>query len=178
MRISTKLLAQLGLLIISLIWGATFLVVKDALHPEEFPPLLFAGIRFILAAFCIYAFVDIKSMKKEFIGPAVCGLILFIGYAFQNYGLVEITPTKSAFITSISVLMVPLLLFIFRMDKISIRIWISVAIAFLGIQMIGHDGFKFGDILTFGCALSFAIHIIIQDKLNKDKIFNFFFIQN
>ena len=109
MLVNNKLLAQLGLLITSLIWGATFLVVKDALHPEGFPPLLFAGIRFILAAFCILAFVEIKLIRKEFLGPAVCGLILFIGYAFQNYGLVETTPTKSAFITNL--LPVPKILF-------------------------------------------------------------------
>ena len=164
---NNKYLAQLGLLITALIWGSTFLVVKDALHAETFPPFLFAGIRFTLAAICIIAFIDTKSLKYEFIGPSICGLILFVGYAFQNYGLVETTPTKSAFITSISVLLVPVLLFALRMDKISLRIWISVFIAFLGIQMIGNDGFNPGDMLTFGCALSFAIHIIIQDKLNK-----------
>ena len=58
------------------------------------------------------------------------------------------------------------------------RIWISVFLAFIGIQMISPNGFNFGDKLTFGCALSFAIHIIIQDRFNKDRIINFFVIQS
>ena len=41
---------------------------------------------------------------------------------------------------------------------------------FIGIQLISPNGFNFGDKLTFGCALSFAIHIIIQDRFNKDKL--------
>ena len=44
--------------------------------------------------------------------------------------------------------------------------------------MISPSGFNIGDKLTFGCALSFAIHIIMQDRLNKDKVINFFVIQS
>ena len=51
-------------------------------------------------------------------------------------------------------------------------------LAFIGIQLISPNGFNFGDKLTFGCALSFAIHIIIQDRFNKDRIINFFVIQS
>ena len=173
-----KIVAQLGLLLIALIWGATFIVVKDAINLETFPPFFFAGVRFILAALCIIYLVDYKSIKQNAIEPFLCGLVLFIGYGFQNYGLEATTPTNSAFITSISVLMVPVILYIFRMDRISLRIWISVLFAFIGIQMISPDGFNFGDQLTFGCALSFAIHIIMQDRFNKDKIINFFVIQS
>ena len=66
----------------------------------------------------------------------------------------------------------------FNVEKISLRIWISVLLAFIGIQLISPNGFNFGDKLTFGCALSFAIHIIIQDRFNKDRIINFFVIQS
>ena len=173
-----KLIAQFGIFIIALIWGATFLVVKDAIDLETFPPFIFASIRFALAAICIIFFVDFKSIKKNALGPILCGIVLFIGYGFQNYGLEATSPTNSAFITSISVLMVPIILYIFRIEKISLRIWISVLLAFIGIQMISPNGFNIGDKLTFGCALSFAIHIIMQDKFNKEKIINFFVIQS
>ena len=173
-----KLIAQLGLLVTALIWGATFIIVKDAIHLETFPPFFFAGVRFLLAAACIIYLVDFKSIRDNALGPFLCGVVLFIGYGFQNYGLEATTPTNSAFITSISVLMVPIILYLFRMEKISLRIWISVSLAFIGIQMISPDGFNIGDKLTFGCALSFAIHIIMQDKLNKEKVINFFVIQS
>ena len=173
-----KIIAQLGLLVIALIWGATFIVVKDAISLETFPPFFFAGIRFLLAALCIIFLVDFKSIRENALGPFLCGLILFIGYGFQNYGLEATSPTNSAFITSISVLMVPIILYIFKIEKISLRIWISVLLAFIGIQMISPNGFNIGDQLTFGCALSFAIHIIMQDRFNKEKIINFFVIQS
>ena len=173
-----KLIAQFGLLITALIWGATFLVVKDAIDLQTFPPFIFAALRFALAAISIIFFVDFKSIKNNALGPTLCGIVLFIGYGFQNYGLEATSPTNSAFITSISVLMVPIILYIFKIEKISLRIWISVLLAFIGIQMISPDGFNIGDKLTFGCALSFAIHIIMQDKFNKEKIINFFVIQS
>ena len=173
-----KIIAQFGLLITALIWGATFIVVKDAIHLDTFPPFVFAAVRFSLAAICIVFFVDFKSIKENALGPILCGIILFIGYGFQNYGLEATSPTNSAFITSISVLMVPVILYIFRFEKISLRIWISVLLAFIGIQMISPNGFNIGDKLTFGCALSFAIHIIMQDRFNKEKVINFFVIQS
>ena len=173
-----KIIAQLGLLVTTLIWGATFIVVKDAINLNTFPPFFFAGIRFILAALCVIFLVDFKSIADGFKGPFLCGLILFVGYGFQNYGLEATTPTNSAFITSISVLMVPIILYMFKIEKISLRIWISVFLAFIGIQMISPNGFNIGDQLTFGCALSFAIHIIMQDKFDKKKVINFFVIQS
>jgi drug/metabolite transporter (DMT)-like permease len=172
-----KLIAQFGLLITALIWGATFLIVKDAIDLQTFPPFIFAALRFALAAICIIFFVDYKSIKNNAVGPILCGIVLFIGYGFQNYGLEATSPINSAFITSISVLLVPIILYIFKIEKISLRIWISVFLAFIGIQMISPNGFNIGDKLTFGCALLFAIHIIMQDKFNKEKIINFFAIQ-
>ena len=136
------IVAQLGLLVTALIWGATFLVVKDAINLETFPPFFFAGVRFLLAALCIIYWVDFKSIKENAVGPFLCGVVLFIGYGFQNYGLEATSPTNSAFITSISVLMVPIILYLFKMESISLRIWISVLLAFIGIQMISPSGFN------------------------------------
>ena len=73
--------------------------------------------------------------------------------------------------------MVPIILYAFRIEKISLRIWISVLLAFIGIQMISPDGFNVGDKLTFGCALSFAIHVIFQDRyLGKGVNMNHFYL--
>ena len=173
-----KLVAQLGLLLTALIWGATFIVVKDAIDLVTFPPFIFAAIRFTLAALCVLFLFDFKYIKEDFAGPSLCGIILFIGYGFQNYGLEATSPTNSAFITSISVVLVPIILYLCKIEQISLRIWISVILAFIGIQMISPQGFNIGDKLTFGCAFSFAIHIIMQDRFNKDRVINFFIIQS
>ena len=173
-----KIIAQIGLLLTALIWGATFIIVKDAIHLVTFPPFIFASVRFTLAALCVIFLFDFKYIKEDSLGPSLCGIILFIGYGFQNYGLEATTPTNSAFITSISVLMVPIILYLLKIEQVSLRIWISVILAFIGIQMISPEGFNIGDKLTFGCAFSFAIHIIMQDRFNKDRVINFFVIQS
>ena len=85
-----KLIAQIGLLVTALIWGSTFLIVKDAINLKTFPPFIFAAIRFSLAAVCIIFLVDFKSIRKNILGPSLCGLVLFIGYGFQNYSYAHI----------------------------------------------------------------------------------------
>ena len=108
---------------------------------------------------------------------------MFLGYNFQNFGLwLDSTPTTSAFITSISVVFVPLFLVISGKQKISNNIWYSVFLALLGLFLLLdpiNAGIKIGDIITFGCAICFAGHIIAQDEAVKKEIniFRFFLIQ-
>ena len=120
--------------------------------------------------------------KIELIGGAICGIFLFSGYAFQNFGLMNTTASKSAFITSVSVLIVPILLVLFKLQKVNKKIWASVILATIGLYLLvlPSGGLNFGDILTSGCALSFAIHIIYQDiYIKKDvRLFPFLLIQN
>ena len=110
-------------------------------------------------------------------------MFLFLGYNFQNFGLwLDSTPTTSAFITSISVVFVPLFLVISGKQKISNNIWYSVFLALLGLFLLLdpiNAGIKIGDIITFGCAICFAGHIIAQDEAVKKEIniFRFFLIQ-
>ena len=83
------------------------------------------------------------------------------------------TASKSAFITSVSVLLVPILLVIFNLQQVKWRIWIAVLLATVGLYLLilpGGNGLNLGDILTSGCALSFALHIIVQDIYIKKKI--------
>ena len=103
---------------------------------------------------------------KEIFGGILCGFLLFCGYGFQNFGLILTTPSKSAFITSVSVIFVPIFLVIFKLEKVANKIWIIVLFATLGLYILLNPmggGINLGDILTFGCALSFAFHVIYQD---------------
>ena len=178
-----KLLAQLALVITTMIWGVTFVMVKDALNDAG--PYMFAFLRFGLAFLVgsAFAYNKIGSIKfNEVIAGLVCGFVLFVGYAFQNYGLMQTSPSKSAFITSVSVIMVPMILFLFNINKVKTKIWFSTFLAMVGLYILldpAGAGLNIGDILTFGCALSFAIHIIFQDKyLSKGvDIVNFFLTQ-
>jgi len=161
------ILAQIGMIATTMIWGITFVMVKDALN--DAPPFIFATLRFGLAFVMglLYLNYKIKNINmKEIFGGILCGFLLFCGYGFQNFGLILTTPSKSAFITSVSVIFVPIFLVIFKLEKVANKIWIIVLFATLGLYILLNPmggGINLGDILTFGCALSFAFHVIYQD---------------
>ncbi len=178
-----KTLAQIGLIFTTFIWGATFVLVKDALN--DAPPFWFGGIRFFIAFGLTLLLVNKDSFnitKTELIGGIVCGFWLFVGYAFQNFGLMQTTASKSAFITSVAVIFVPIILILFYKKNISSQIWASVGLAIIGLYLLINpkgEGINIGDILTLGCAFSFAYHVIFQDKYIHIgvNIYRFFLIQ-
>ena len=196
-----RFVAQVGLVLTTLAWGATFVLVKDSL--EYAKPFTFIFFRFIIATLAILPFIFLNKKRNFFnrinnseIGfGLICGLLLFIGYAFQNFGLEITVPSKSAFITSISVLIVPIILVFYKNEITTPRLWISILIVIFGLYLLidpgsgveqsnekyGKDAFlpNLGDMLTFGCAIFFAMHIIAQSDAVKNKInlIRFFIIQ-
>jgi drug/metabolite transporter (DMT)-like permease len=182
-------LAQIGLVFTTLAWGATFVLVKEGLNHAQ--PFTFGAYRFLIATVCTSLLVRSKILefnKQEFWGAVICGFFLFAGYAFQNFGLWEnefytsTTPSKSAFITSISIIMVPIMLVIAGIQIVSYRIWTAILLATIGLYLLldpTGSGIALGDIFTFGCAICFAIHIILQDYYAKKGIHvtRFFLIQ-
>ena len=165
---NTKVLAQLGMVITTMIWGVTFVMVKEALNDAK--PFMFATLRFGLSFFIALIYVNKKIFKidkKSMFSGFLCGFCLYVGYGFQNFGLMETTPSKSAFVTSVSVILVPILLVLFRLKSVHPRIWVATFLAIIGLYVLldpAGKGLNIGDILTFGCALSFAAHVIFQDR--------------
>ena len=180
---NNKIAAQLSLVFVTIIWGLTFVLVKQSLN--DAPPFYFATLRFGLATILAITVVNRKifQMKKnELIGGIICGFFLFMGYSFQNFGLMNTTASKSAFITSVSVILVPVLLLLLGLQKVALKIWLIIGAALIGLYILLNPmggEVNFGDILTLGCALSFAIHIIFQDIYLKKKVnvVRFFVIQ-
>ena len=182
-------LAQFGLVFTTLAWGATFVLVKEGLNHAQ--PFTFGAYRFLIATICTAFLVRSQIFqlhKQELYSAVLCGVFLFTGYAFQNFGLWEnefytsTTPSKSAFITSISIIMVPIMLVIAGIQKVSYRIWTAILLATIGLYLLldpTGSGISLGDIFTFGCAICFAIHIILIDIFMKQfySPFTFGFIQ-
>tara|TARA_B110000014_G_C19513493_1_gene276461 strand:- start:47 stop:472 length:426 start_codon:yes stop_codon:yes gene_type:complete len=132
-----KLLAQLGMVLTTMIWGVTFVMVKDALNDAT--PFMFAALRFGLSFMLAFIYVNkgIKNIDSQaMIGGLICGFCLYVGYAFQNYGLIETTPSKSAFITSVSVILVPIILVVFKIKTVHFRIWIATFLAIIGLYIL------------------------------------------
>ena len=180
----TFYLSQLSMLIVTFIWGCTFIIVQEALNDAL--PFSFATLRFGSASIILLLIVlfNVKSKIRfdEIYGGAICGVALFAGYSFQNFGLLYTTASKSAFITGTSVVMVPYLLYFFLKEKIKFQIWIAVLFVVIGLYFLLNprvEQITIGDILTFGCAFSFAVHILFQDHYIKKEcdIINLFCTQ-
>jgi len=178
-----KRMAQVALVLVTLIWGVTFIMVKNALNDAG--PFAFGALRFTIAGILSLIVINktiLTLTKTEFIGGFLCGICLFFGYAFQNFGLMQTSASKSAFITSVSVLIVPIILYLFNIQQVKIRTWTAVVLAIIGLYILldpRGEGINWGDILTFGCALGFAFHIISQGHYVKRKvrILPFFLVQ-
>ncbi len=182
---SEKLRAHLLLLAVVAIWGSTFVLVKDALN--DVSPLLFNLIRMALATLCLAAVYrkHLRRLTREsLLGGAVAGFFLAVGYQFQTAGLALTTPSKSAFLTGLTVIIVPLLSVVpaLRVPGSSRPGWnayLGALVALLGITLMtapglfsrelpaSGTGINLGDVLTLGCALAFAFHLISLAHLAK-----------
>jgi drug/metabolite transporter (DMT)-like permease len=171
---SRSLRAHLLLLGVVCVWGATFVLIKDALR--DISPLLFNLIRMALASVClagVYRGHLGRITTRALLSGAVVGLCLATGYQFQTAGLKLTTPSKSAFITGMVVVLVPLLSALPAVRPAGIRpprwnAWCGALLAFTGIVLLttpAHTAFNFstinrGDLLSLGCALGFALHVL------------------
>ena len=163
--------ADLALAAITVIWGTTFVVVKAAL--VDISTFLFLTLRFCLAALAMglifrHVLVSRKLLKMEFLGPGLlAGGLLFAAYAFQTLGLQLTTPSHSAFLTGLSIPMVPLASSLVYRDRPRLREIAGILIASCGMVLMtlpsAPSGFGMGrgDFLSFLCAVVFALHIVV-----------------
>lgn len=156
------------MLFVVMIWGATFIIVQEAL--QDASTLLFLALRFGLAAVALAAafagrYSTFPAVKRSMAAGAFAGLALFSGYFFQTAGLRYTSAPKSAFITSLSVVTVPLIAALVYRSVPRAAEGIGVVLATAGLALLTLPesglGVGLGDLLTVVCALSFAAHIVI-----------------
>ncbi len=165
---SRKWKADAALVGIAFIWGSTFVLVKSAL--DDASPLLFMAMRFGLAAAILLGVARLslsgraRPDRHALAASAVVGACMFGGYMFQTIGLRVTTPSRSAFITAFSVVLVPILLALFfrRFPGWAAALGVSAAIAglYLFTMPAAGEPVNRGDMLTLACAVSFALHFI------------------
>jgi len=180
-----KLRAYLLMLFVVAVWGSTFVLIKGALADAS--PAAFNLIRMTLA-FAVLAVAYHGAWRSirltQIAAGALVGLCLALGYQFQTIGLARTTPSKSAFITGLVVVLVPLFSIVPSLRAPGARpprwnAFLGAALAFAGILLLTapavHDAasagtlaallpdlstINLGDLLTFGCAIGFAFHCI------------------
>ena len=129
-RVSRSLKAHILLVLITLIWGSNFVVIKNAL--ADISPLFFNAVRMSLAAVVLMAvfYRELGGLTANSLRSGLLvGFFLFMGNELQTEGLKYTTPSKSAFLTGVSVVLVPILLALFW--KRSLNLWTRSAWSWL-----------------------------------------------
>ncbi|MEQ2130162.1 DMT family transporter [Caldanaerobacter subterraneus] len=165
---SKQLQSDIVLTLVTMIWGSTFIIVKNAI--QSLPVYNFLFIRFLLA-FLLLAAIFYKKLKKidksTLMAASLIGTMLFLGYAFQTMGLLYTTASKSGFITGFSVVLVPILEAILLKRKPTKAATVGVVLAFIGLILLTTNidlSINIGDFLTLLCAFAFAMHIVLISK--------------
>lgn len=157
------IIADLALLGVAFVWGTTFQIVHDALADiGTFP---FLALRFLIAVLFLLPF----HRRKWQWHPAAlrAGFYLFGGYAFQTLGLLWTTPAKAAFITGLSVVLVPLLVSLKTRRLPEWATAIGAVLAAVGLGLLTLEGSLMpgkGDILVLCCAVCVALQILAVEE--------------
>lgn len=170
-----ELIACLGILFVTAIWGFAFVVVKNTFDFVSTGYML--AIRFSIAAI-VMSIVFIKRIVREIkknVGiikhGIVMGILLFLAYLSQTYGCMYTTAGKNAFLTTIYVVLVPFVTFLLFGKKIKFKVIIATFLSLIGVGLIslGTDlTIHLGDALTIVCGVLFAIHISYIDNCVQD----------
>jgi drug/metabolite transporter (DMT)-like permease len=156
-------LAAASIFAVACAWGATFALIKDVLRSIAPEPFI-AG-RFLVAGVVLLALALFRrEIDRAVISPSLLlGLLVFAGYWMQTRGMLFITPSRSAFLTGIYVVMVPFADRLLRGNRVPLQAWIASLLALLGTAALigGFDARPTrGDLLTLGCAVCFALHVV------------------
>ena len=175
--IKTKVLSVLGLILTTMIWGGSFVVMKNSVDVLE--PTFLLAVRFTIAALAL-VFVFHNNLKNRNKDSLRCGLILGVllelSYLFQTYGIKYTTASKNAFITTLYVILVPFLHWGISKKRPKMKNLAAAVMAVIGLALLtleGDLGINLGDFLTLLCGLCFALHMVYIDKFTEkhDPIF-------
>lgn len=163
--------ADFLLLLVAVAWGSTFFIVQDAV--EKTPVYTFLFWRFFIAGVIMLALsykhlhlCNVDVLKAG----GLLGVFMFLGYAFQTFGLTYTFSSTVGFITGLNVIVVPFasyLIFKHRASRYSV---IGAFIAAFGLYFLTLNselGFSIGEVYTFICAIMFALHIVYTGHLAR-----------
>ena len=185
---SKKMKSNILLLLTAFIWGSAFVAQKSGMDYIE--PFTYNGIRTFIGGLVLIPVIifftkknnrqngteekvfDFEKDKIAIIGGICCGLVLCIAGDLQQFGMTTTSPGKAGFITSLYIVIVPLL-GIFIGKKIPKIVWFCVAAALFGFYLLcvtEQFTISTGDLLVLCCAFFFSIHIMVIDHFSEKGI--------
>ncbi|HEV2611503.1 MAG TPA: DMT family transporter [Noviherbaspirillum sp.] len=150
------------LLLVTLVWGTTFPLLKSA--SADLNGVEISALRFLVAAVCMLPFLA-RAPRAAWTDGMLLGALALASYVAQAYGLQHISSNRSAFLTSLNVLMVPFLGLLFG-GRLSAPVLLAAVLACLGIGLMSWEGGgnPHGDAATLLCALAYALYVIVLSR--------------
>ena len=183
MQTVTRRKAAWGLLVVTIVWGATFIWMKQAMNAlqteiEDYGQTaivsVLVGGRFLIAAIAL--FIGSSKARRALLerelwgGGAILGLILLVGFTTQMVGIDTISPSTSAFLTSLYVVFTAVISTKMTGQVVTRMMIVGVLLATFGAGFIEgppHLSWGKGEILTVICAFFFALHIIFTQSITQ-----------
>lgn len=175
-----QLIGNVYLFVAVIIWGSTF--VAQSVGMDSVGPFTFLAVRsilavvFLLPVIALFEIKDIKNYipkwqdKKLWLGGILCGLSLFVAASLQQVSLVDTDAGKAGFLTSLYVVLVPVIGF-FLGKKPTVNVIISILLAVVGLYLlscVGDATMRISDLMLLGSALSFAVQITLVERLGSN----------
>jgi drug/metabolite transporter (DMT)-like permease len=167
-------IAVVALLLVGFVWGAAFVLMKDAI--KEQPYMDFLATRFTVAAVAMFLLRPVVASKLapgDLKYGAAAGVVLAFAYITQTIGLELTTASISGFLTGLYVVLTPLLAWLVLKQKISLKIFIGAVLAAIGLGVLSGAAttveFQVGQIWLIVCAVLYAVHLLVLGKFGQGR---------
>jgi drug/metabolite transporter (DMT)-like permease len=173
--------ATAALILVTAVWGITFVQVKDAV--ELYPLLAFLAVRYLIATAALAppALGRLRGLGRDgLFAGAFLGVLIAAGIGLQTAGLARTTVTNTGFITGLYVLFTPLLALALFRTPIPRELWVAVGLALVGLAMLSGvpEGSAAGDGLVLASTVAQALQIVMVERYaNRFDVFALTFVE-
>ena len=159
--------ALLALVAVTVVWGLTFVQVKDAV--AVYPVLPFLAVRFAIATAVLapFGWVRVRGLGRGGLGAAaLAGVLLAAGYTLQTVGLERTSVSSAGFVTGMYVVITPILAYALFRIRVGAAAWAGVALATLGLGLLAgvHGGGVAGELYVLGGAAVYSLQIVLMER--------------
>ncbi len=174
-------MATAALILVTAVWGVTFVQVKDAV--ELYPLLAFLAVRYLIATASLapVAVLRLRTLGRDgLVAGGFLGILVALGIGLQTAGLERTTVTNTGFITGLYVLFTPLLALALFRTPIPRQLWLAVGLALVGLALLSGvpEGSATGDLLVLVSTVAQALQIVMVERYaNRFDVFALTFVQ-
>ncbi|MCX6440788.1 MAG: DMT family transporter [Actinobacteria bacterium] len=165
-------MAPWALLTVSMAWGLSFVIMKDAIERQSVNNFLFTRFSLAVVVMILIRPQVLKLMNRDLVLRGLAaGVFLGFGYIFQTLGLARTGAAITGFVTGLYIVLTPLFASILLRQRVSRFTWICIVIATIGLGLLCIHGFSvgLGELLTFISAIFYALHIIALSKWSSGR---------